>query len=137
MCYAVSKDKMTNPYKHSGPPKMLSSVVCYADILGYSRLSKEAIKSGNGLQFLHSLRDALSNAYVRIRTHSKGYSGDSSFVVKVFTDNIVVGYPLHRHGRGDGEWELADILSTFSEFQVGLAVKGFFLRGGIAFGEHY
>jgi len=131
--------KMNNPYKHSDPPIMLLSFVCYADILGYSNLSKEAINSGKGLEFLHRLRHGLSKAYERVREHSKGFGigNDSFFTVKVFTDNIVVGYPLHRPGLDYGEPELGNILSIFSEFQVGLATEGFFLRGGIAFGEHY
>ncbi len=116
---------------------MLLSFVCYADILGYSHISKEAIKSGNGLQFLRRLCHALSSAYERIREHSKGWGNDSFFAVKVFTDNIVVGYPLHRPGFDCGEPEFGDILNVFSEFQVGLSIEGFFLRGGIAFGEHY
>lgn len=128
---------MNNPYKYSDSPKMLPSFVCYADILGYSHLSREAIKFGNSLQFLHRLRHALSYAYERIRESSKGVGDESLFAVKVFTDNIVVGYPLHRPGFDYGEPEFGDILSTFSEFQVGLAMEGFFLRGGIAFGEHY
>jgi len=127
---------MTNPYK-SDPPKMLPSFVCYADILGYSSLSEEAIEAGNGVEFLHKLRHALSNAYDRIREHSKGFGEDSLYAVKVFTDNIVVGYPLHLSSGGQGEPEFGDILSAFSEFQVGLAMEGFLLRGGIAFGDHY
>ncbi|MFA5846270.1 MAG: hypothetical protein WC855_05160 [Thermodesulfovibrionales bacterium] len=128
---------MNNPYKHSNPPIMLPSFVCYADILGYSHLSKEAIKSGNGLEFLRRVRHALSNAYERVREHSKLFGDDSFYTVKVFTDNIVVGYPLRRPELGYGESELDNILSIFSEFQVGLSMEGFFLRGGIAFGEHY
>ena len=131
------KDNMNNPYKKSDSPKMLTSFVCYADILGYSHLSREAIKSGNGLQFLHRLRHALSNAYERIREHSKGLGDDSFYAIKVFTDNIIVGYPLYKPIDDYGEPEFADILSIFSEFQVGLAMEGFFLRGGIAFGKHY
>jgi len=128
---------MNNPYKQSELPQMIPSFVCYADILGYSHLSKEAIKSGNDLQFLHKLRHALSNAYERIREHSKGLGDDSFYAVKVFTDNIIVGYPLDTPDFDHGEPEFGDILSTFSEFQVGLAMEGFFLRGGIAFGGHY
>lgn len=129
---------MNNPYtQSSGTVKLLPSFVCYADILGYSTLSKEALKTGNGLQFLKKLRHALSNAYDRVRKHSKGLGDDSFYAVKVFTDNIVVGYPLHRPGFDYGEPELGDILSTFAEFQAGLAMEGFFLRGGIALGEHY
>lgn len=128
---------MNNPYTHSDPPIMIPSFVCHADILGYSHLSKEAIKSGDGLHFLHSLRHALSNAYKRVREHSQDFGDDSYYAVKVFTDNIVVGYPLHRPGFDYGEPEFGDILSIFSEFQAGLSMEGFFLRGGIAFGDHY
>lgn len=128
---------MNNPYKNSDSPKMLPSFVCYADILGYSQLCKDAINSGNGHKFLQRLHHALSKAYARIREHAKGLGDESFFAVKVFTDNIVVGYPLNRPGFDYGEPELGDIMGTFNEFQVGLAMEGFFLRGGIAFGEHY
>lgn len=74
---------------------MLPYFVCYTDILGYSHLSKEAIKSGNGPQFLHGLRCALSNDYERIRERSKGLGDDSFYAVKFFTDNIVVDYAEH------------------------------------------
>jgi hypothetical protein len=63
---------MNNPYKNSNSLKMLPSFVCYADILGYSQLSKDAINAGNGHQFLEKLHHALSKAYVRIREHAKG-----------------------------------------------------------------
>ncbi len=89
------------------------------------------------MQFLNKLHKALTDAYERIREHSKGWGNDPSYAVKVFTDNIVVGYPLRRHGFDFGEPELGDILSFFSEFQVGLSMEGFFLRGGVAFGDHY
>lgn len=55
----------------------------------------------------------------------------------MFTDNIVVGYPLYKPAFDFGEPDFGDILSFFSEFQVGLAMEGFFLRGGVAFGDHY
>lgn len=129
---------MNNPYSQpSGDIQLLPSLVCYADILGYSSLSESALKSGTGLQFLKRLRHALSSAYERVRKHSEGLDEDSFFSVKVFTDNIVVGYPLYDPAFDMGEPELADVLGIFAEFQAGLAMEGFFLRGGIAFGDHY
>ncbi|MBN1227959.1 MAG: hypothetical protein JXA79_13265 [Deltaproteobacteria bacterium] len=125
---------INNPYKDL---RMLPSFVCYADILGYSHLSNQAIHSGNEVSFLEKLHSALSNAYKRIREHAGGRKGDSFYAVKVFTDNIVIGYPVHRFDFDAGEPEFGDILGIFSEFQVGLAVEGFLLRGGIAFGDHY
>ena len=132
--------EVNNPYVQQPgcPPKMLPSFVCYADILGYSQRIKEALKTGNGSQFLEQLHHALLQAYERIRKHAAGFGGGNPFyAVKVFTDNIVVGYPVNRPTINYGEPELGDIFSTFAEFQTGLAMEGFFLRGGIAFGSHY
>lgn len=119
------------------PPEMLSSFVCYADILGFSRLSTEALDANKGDMFLQKLRSALTKAYERLRKHAKGFGKDQFYTIKVFTDNIVVGYPISPKGFGAGESELGDIFSTFSEFQLGLALEGFLVRGGIAFGKHY
>jgi hypothetical protein len=127
-----------NPYiQSSGPPKLLKSFVCYADILGYSSLSKAALLSGQGEQFLYRLRQALTKAYEEMRRHADAYSDTSFYSLKVFTDNIVVGYPLHRPDFDFGEPELGDIMMTFAEFQATLAMEGFFIRGGIAYGDHY
>jgi Tfp pilus assembly protein PilV len=75
------------------PPKMLISVVCFVDVLGFSQLSMEAIQNGDEQKFLIKLSNALSKAYERIREHSKGWDDSESFNIKVFTDNVVVGYP--------------------------------------------
>lgn len=130
---------MKKTYKFSGSsPNMLPSFVCYADILGYTHLSNEAIKSNQSEQFLSKLRKALSEAYARVRKHANGWIGDNDFFsIKIFTDNIVVGYPIPNYKEDYGERELGDIFSTFAEFQVGLALEGFLIRGGIAFGNHY
>jgi len=68
-----------------------------------------------------------------------GYSASDTpyFGFKTFTDNIVVGYPLRRLGREPGEAELGHVLDALSALQMELSEGGFFLRGGIAFGNHY
>ena len=117
---------------------MLKSYVCFADILGYSRLAVDALKSASPTEFLQKLRKALSTAYERIRENSKiEFGGEAFYVVKVFADNIVVGCPIDERGFGQGEPELARIFRIFTELQAGLAMEGFFLRGGIAYGDHY
>jgi hypothetical protein len=127
-----------NPYKQSsGCRKMLPSFVCYADILGYSDLSKKSIHSGKGKQFLNELGDALSTAYEHVRENAEGFRDQSFYAIKVFTDNIVVGYPLYAEYREYGDPEFDDILGVFAKLQASLSAKGFFLRGGIAYGEHY
>ena len=119
------------------PPKLLPSFVCYVDILGFSNLSLEAIETNNGNMFLNKLKNSLSKAYERIRKNAIGWNNVEAFKIKIFTDNIVLGYPISLSDFGSGEPELGSIFRVFSEFQVALSMEGFLVRGGIAFGEHY
>jgi hypothetical protein len=127
-----------NPYQqHSGPPKLIPSFVCYADILGYKKMIEQSIAAGEGEILLIRLDKALSNAYQRIYEQAKFGVDVDLYAVKVFTDNIVVGYPIQNYARDFGNSELIDVFGIFSELQISLAIEGFFLRGGVTFGEHY
>lgn len=53
--------------------------------------------------------------------------------IKIYTDNMVVGYPIH----DDGEEELNEILDNVSEYQFNLSLEGLFVRGGISVGDFY
>jgi hypothetical protein len=128
---------MLNPYKKTSIPTLLPSLVCYADVLGYYQLSKTAIKEGKGQLFLERTHKAFTRAYDQIRKHRKEYSDESHYAVKIFTDNIVIGYPLQNLERDLGEPEFADVLRIFFEFQLGLALEGLLIRGGVALGGHY
>lgn len=127
----------TNPYISEGPPEMRPSLVCYADILGYRSLSRCVLGNGMGAGFLAHLHRALAGAHQRVRDHAESTARRLWFATDVFTDHIVVGYPLLRPQSDLGEPEMYDILGIFAEFQIGLAMEGFFLRGGIAYGNHY
>lgn len=126
-----------DPY-YSDPPQLKKSFVCFADILGFSQLSKEAIDSGKGDEFLFKIRNALNSAYEGVRENSSSsLSSDRFFSIKIFTDNIVVGYPIDWPTISLGESELGHMFRTFSQFQLNLALAGYLVRGGIAFGDHY
>ncbi len=53
--------------------------------------------------------------------------------IKIFTDNMVVAYPI----KGDGEKELDEILENVAEYQFKLSLEGLFVRGGISMGDFY
>jgi len=131
-----------SPYDRSpGEPELLPSFVCYADILGYEQGSSDALKSGRGRAYLRRLRKVLTDAYARVRTRAE-LGGDTSdiapaFDIKVFTDNIVIGHPIDALDVAMGEPELGDLFSIFIEHQAALAMEGFLVRGGIAYGTHY
>jgi len=128
-----------SPYfQKEGQPVMLPSLVCFVDILGFSKQTTEAFKKGTAEVFLSRIRKALTSAYKSLRRDDELFrllSSSPSYAVKVFTDNAVLGYPIP--GFGSEEFKLADILQIFSEYQLCLASEGFLVRGGIAFGDLY
>ncbi|MBU1042345.1 MAG: hypothetical protein KKF77_14715 [Proteobacteria bacterium] len=127
-----------NPYLDvSGDPKLRRSVVCYADILGFSNLTTQAIANGTANIFLTRIRNALTEAYARVREQAKSFLHKDSFCMKVFTDNIVIGYPFFDFEHEHGEIELGNTMKILSEFQTTLAMEGFLIRGGITCGEIY
>jgi hypothetical protein len=124
----------------SNPPKLVPSFVCHVDILGYQQLCQSALQSSSKNEadkFLRKVRSALNQAYDRVREKSKLWRDNKFFEIKIFTDNIVVGYPINDFDRTFGEAELGHIFDVFGEFQLGLAMEGFLVRGGIACGYHY
>lgn len=126
-----------NPYVQDGNTKLIPSFVCYADILGYTEASRESIDSGKGNYFLNKIRKSLKRAYGRIRENRSLFNTVPEFNLKVFTDNIVIGFPAPNYRFNAGEHELGSIYNIFSEYQVNLAMDGFFVRGAITFGDFF
>jgi len=56
-----------------------------------------------------------------------------SFVIKAFTDNIVIGWPIKR----DPKFELDAALEKLAYFQFTMALEGFFIRGALSVGDAY
>ncbi|MFP3472632.1 hypothetical protein R0J90_21490, partial [Micrococcus sp. SIMBA_144] len=70
-------------------------------------------------QVLLDLHSHLSDCYTEI----KKLNASANF--KAFTDNIVLAYPRHE----DGEGQLGNIITSISEFQLKMTLKGYFVRG--------
>ena len=122
----------------SKSPSLRPAIVCYADILGFKAMTEHALKSGGGNEFLQRVKVSLATAYEKVRSaQTADGMVPSMFDMKVFTDNIVVAYPLRDPVWELGEPELYALLMLFSEVQAGLAADGFFLRGAITSGEHF
>ncbi len=119
-------------------PSLLPAIICYADILGFRSMTKGAFESCAEEKFLQRIKRSLDAAYKRVR-EAQTLRGKvpSIFDMKVFTDNIVIAYPLPDPNIDDGEFELGTVLMLFAEVQAGLAEDGFFLRGAITKGPHY
>lgn len=55
------------------------------------------------------------------------------YVLKAFTDNIVIGWPI----RDDAEIEIGQAISKLMNFQFSMSLRGFFIRGAISIGNAF
>ena len=130
-----------NPYIRDGQPlSPLNSVFAFVDILGYKDLIHETQGSTEEQKLLIRLHDALSSSRKCLgdddgdspKTHQEPSEKDR-FVLRAFTDNIAIGWPIVH----DGESELGGAFEDLAFFQLEMANTGFFVRGAISVGSLY
>jgi hypothetical protein len=128
-----------NPYvDEHGKPRLLRSVVAYADIIGYKNMIDEAEKQRKSEEFLGSLRKALDKSIGDLRYGAEGINGEYNYMLRTFTDNIVIGCPVRGYpASDDAEAEFGYVLIFLGHFQLQMALRGFFLRGAISLGDLY
>jgi hypothetical protein len=133
----------SNPYQDAdGGPLLRNSVVAWLDILGFEGSITEARAHGTELQLVETLAHALKRLVAELRPAAAraGVEYPPAWVVKGFTDNFVVGFPLRPRAAEmstEGEIELGMIVGRIGQFQLAFALEGFFLRGGITIGPLY
>ncbi len=130
--------KFRNPYRTSNDePWMRQSWVVFLDILGFSSRVLKATADGSAGKLLMKLSGALEEAKRDLIPDPNDYLQygiqDAPYVVKLFTDNIVLGFPIH----DDGESEFGRMISIVGLYQFSLLKHGFFIRGGITAGQVY
>lgn len=109
-------------------PKLVNSIVCAIDILGFSQMIINSSKYGYGNKLLKDI-SYLINKNKQCIIPNKYSQGK----IKIYTDNMIVGFPIN----DDGEEELNEILDNVSEYQFNLSLEGLFVRGGVSVGEFY
>ena len=123
---ASSSGSAFGAYAPTGEAELVRSCVLFLDVLGV-----EAGACGEErLDFLRRLRQALREA----RT-SVGIEHQKLHVRALFSDSLIAGFPLV------GGLEPAEVIGPAevmaARLQLELIKRGFFLRGGLSFGEHY
>ena len=109
-------------------PKLVNSMVCAIDILGFSQMISDSCRDGYGDQLLKDI-NYLINKNKQCVVPNKYSQGN----IKIYTDNMIIGYPI----KDDGEAELNEILDNVSEYQFNLSLEGLFVRGGVSVGDFY
>jgi len=123
------------PYPlRDGKPEMRVSVVTFLDILGYAEMAQTSNEVLQGLrEALEEAGEILSGKGIYDERYIRPYS------IKVFTDNIVLGWPIpvEHPLYGDGERELGYTFLNVALYQLMMAVRGYFVRGGLSVGPYY
>ncbi len=114
-------------FDESKSPILRPSFCMFLDALGFNDLIEEATQHGTADQLLREFYDVHENS-------SKNWvSMKASWEYKCFTDNVVFGCPTVDTSQ-DSEGEFGSIFVTAGFHQLEMALAGFFVRGGMAFG---
>jgi hypothetical protein len=115
------------------------SIVAFIDVLGFQDLI-EKVKNDD-----FELNERLNHFYRAINPSFKYLRDTANFTqkypfpekchVKIFTDNIAFTWELSNHR--DGDIEIWQALKNLAYYQSGLAIEGYFSRGGIEIGSVY
>lgn len=128
-----------NPYhRNDGSLELRRSVFAFFDILGYTDYLRKAASNNDTTKAFANLYNALSTGRDRLEDKYPGSEFEQTFksdffALKAFTDNIVIGWPVH----DDAELELGDALGKLMDFQFSMTIEGFFIRGAISVGDAF
>lgn len=127
----IMKNNESAFFTPNGKPKLRLSYCAFMDIVGFKEIIQKANTTSKSEAILGRLHKVISIQLGRLNP-----TGDDNFppdwYIKVFTDNIIIGQMIQS---SDGEPEMGSIINAVVEFQLALALEGFFLRGGISIGE--
>lgn len=129
-----------NPYhRPPGSPRLQKSVVVFIDMLGTIDMTKEADKNKQSQILLEQLYAPLKKAQESLADKNIEMLVDRTqkdrFVLRGFSDNIVIGWPLSGSSISAAGSALHHALKKVSSFQLDMASRGFFFRGAITVGD--
>jgi hypothetical protein len=124
----------TKDRKAPRPSSYKDALISYVDILGFRDLIDRSANSGN----VEEIIDILEKFQRRMKkpfVHRDPYRSPGGLITKNFSDLIVRCKPLGvRAAIGDF---LRDELYMLTRVQMQLAIRGIFVRGGVAAGKIY
>jgi len=124
------------------PDRLQDSLCAFIDILGFKERTSEAARNDassrneetNQQRLLEEIVKALEQATTRLESGknvTQVQSGKSRITEKFFTDNVIIGYSCKAESVQN---DLLHLIEIVAEYQLCMATKGFFVRGGISHG---
>jgi hypothetical protein len=121
-------NKKINNYIEGTKPVHRLSFCAFLDVLGFSARISESYTLGTGNNLLQEFHSTFGEVTSKLKDQAK----DAPLYYKSFSDNVLLAIPRYSH---DMESESGNILLATSEYQFQMALKGFFVRGGISLGR--
>ncbi|MEQ1977444.1 MULTISPECIES: hypothetical protein [unclassified Xenorhabdus] len=115
-------------YFYSGMPVHRMSYCAFLDVLGFSERIRTSYEDGTEDILLMDFHQILARSIDKFKENTS----ESMLYFKSFTDNVVLAHPQFSE---DMESEFGFILWSIIEYQFQMALKGFFIRGGLAVGQ--
>ncbi|AYO04199.1 hypothetical protein ACPSLY_06970 [Vibrio parahaemolyticus] len=113
-------------YIDDGQPSLKKSYCVFMDVLGFS----DMISTSSGTEQEHDVFQRYYDVTSELITRLNQHVGDDSVLqMKIFSDNIVLALPWFSR---DGESEFGFILMALREYQLSMALNGYFVRGGMS-----
>lgn len=118
------QDKKTD-YFSGGKPVHRISYCAFLDVLGFSKRIEHSYHDKNYDNLLKEFHQILTNSINEFKESTDG----TMLYFKSFTDNIILSHPKFSD---DMESEFGFIIWPIKEYQFQMALRGFFVRGGLA-----
>jgi len=122
----MQNNKNSDYFSSFGEPVHRQSYCAFLDVLGFSDKIRASYKDDNSANTL--LKDFHQILTKRLAWF-KRRSGESMLYFKSFSDNVLLAWP---QSSDDMEAEFVYIMWSINNYQFQMALKGFFIRGGLA-----
>ncbi len=118
-----------NLYTSQTPPlKTLESFCVMLDILGYSASISQCSSQAEVDRFLQNIYQVINDAY-------ESFLSSTSWEMKVFSDNIILGAPISEPELAPGEELFSEYLFSLQDYQCKMVFGGKFVRGAWTLGD--
>ena len=124
-------DSLPKPFFVGSRPMLRQSFCVFMDVLGFAAHIESRFLAGEGQAALERFYEVVTQQLKA--TFNRDVEGTScTWDVKVFTDNIILGYAL---GSWHAEPEFGSVADKVGRYQLSMALENFFVRGGISVGD--
>jgi hypothetical protein len=117
-----------------GKPLFELSICVFMDVLGFAASQKNSFQNKSGLEEFQRFYSVIKSELDRMNELQNSFTtgGKPMWELKVFTDNMVLGYPLFTP---DAESEIGHTITNVADYQLAMAREGYFVRGGLSVGN--